>query len=322
MATTAVKERGRKTVGRGWVNLYKPILIQPQKRYGTIGRNNGQMKILVFGKNGQVAKELSRFPDVINLGRDQADFVSPQACIDAITCLRPDAIINAAAYTAVDLAEDEEDLATQINGKTPGLIAETASKLNIPFVHISTDYVFSGSGDTPWKTDAPTEPLGAYGRSKLEGERLVGLANKKAIILRTSWVFSPHGNNFVKTMLRLAETRNELNIIADQIGNPTPASEIARACHKLAHKLILGSIGGTYHFSGIPSVTWAGFAREIFKIAQLDMVIKDISTEDYPTKAQRPQNSMLDCSELEREFGIVGPKWKVALADVIGEMKA
>jgi dTDP-4-dehydrorhamnose reductase len=185
------------------------------------------MKTLVFGKSGQVATELARQSDVIALARDAADLSDPAACAAAIRAHAPEAVINAAAYTAVDKAEEEEDLATTINGAAPTAMAKTCAELGIPFVHISTDYVFDGSGDMARTTDAPTAPLGAYGRSKLAGEVGVTGAGGAFAILRTSWVVSAHGSNFVKTMLRVGPARGQLRVVDDQIGGPTPAADIA-----------------------------------------------------------------------------------------------
>jgi len=197
------------------------------------------MKTLVFGKTGQVATELQRLlPDAHFAGRDEADLSVAGACAAVIDRVKPDLILNAAAYTAVDKAEEEEPLATAINGAAPTEMAQAAAALGVPLVHISTDYVFEGSGTAPWKPDAPTGPLGAYGRSKLVGEEGVRAAGGAHAILRTAWVFSAHGNNFVKTMLRLSETRDALSVVHDQIGGPPPAADIAATCIKIGQQLI------------------------------------------------------------------------------------
>lgn len=180
--------------------------------------------ILVFGQTGQVARELAaRVPEALFLGRDAADLSDPDACAAALRAAAPSAVINAAAYTAVDRAEAEEDLATRINGAAPGAMAVAAAELGVPFVHISTDYVFDGAGTAPFAPDAPVGPLGAYGRSKLAGEEAVRAVGGVHAILRTSWVVSAHGGNFVKTMLRLGAERDSLSIVADQVGGPTAA---------------------------------------------------------------------------------------------------
>ena len=278
--------------------------------------------ILVFGQSGQVATELQRLqPDVLCLGRAQADLSDPDACAAAIRAHAPRVVINAAAYTAVDRAEEEEALATTINGDAPAAMARACAALGIPLVHISTDYVFDGSGDTPFAPDHPTAPLGAYGRSKLKGEQGVRAAGGTYAILRTSWVFSAHGNNFVKTMLRLGAERDSLTVVADQIGGPTPARDIAQACLTIAqHLQTAPEASGSYHFSGAPDTSWAGFARAIMAQAGLDCEIADIPTSAYPTPARRPLNSRMDCSSLS-VFGLDRPSWRTGLEDVLRDLK-
>jgi dTDP-4-dehydrorhamnose reductase len=278
------------------------------------------MRILVFGKTGQVASELQRHADVIALGREEADLSNPDACASAILTLKPDAVINAAAYTAVDKAEDDQQ-AFVVNGNAPAAMAKACAALNIPFVHISTDYVFDGSGQGAWLPQDRVNPVNAYGRSKLAGEDAIRAIGGAHAILRTSWVFSAHGNNFVKTMLRLSQTRDMLSIVADQIGGPTPASAIAMACLKIASDLHAGpGKRGTYHFSGSPDVSWADFAREIFVQAGLGTTVQDIPSSSYPTPAKRPANSRLDCSSLFTTFGIERPDWRVGLAEVVKDL--
>jgi dTDP-4-dehydrorhamnose reductase len=215
-------------------------------------------------------------------------------------------VINAAAYTAVDRAEEEEALAHAINAEAPATMARACATLGIPLVHISTDYVFDGSGESPRSPDAPTAPINAYGRTKLAGEEAIRASGVLHAILRTSWVFSAHGNNFVKTMLRLSDTRDALGIVSDQIGGPTPASAIAAACAKIASEI---SKSGTYHFSGAPDTNWADFAREIFSQSNRDITVTGIATSDYPTPAKRPLNSRLDCASILTDFGIIKPSW-------------
>lgn len=281
------------------------------------------MTILVFGRTGQVATELQRLaPKALFLGRDQADLSDPQACAAAIRAANPSAVINAAAWTAVDAAESQEAEATVVNGDAPGAMARTCADLGIPFVHISTDYVFDGAGDQPFVPDHPTAPLGAYGRSKLIGETAVQAAGGVHAILRTSWVFSAHGANFVKTMLRLGAGRDKLTIVADQIGGPTPADAIARACLTIARTLTRDpALGGIYHFSGAPDASWADFAREIFTRTQLNCLVEDIPTSAFPTPARRPGNSRLDCSGLGN-FSLERPQWRAALTSVLKELGA
>ncbi len=279
------------------------------------------MKILVFGKTGQVATELAGLPGVICLGRDMADLNNPEACAAAIHAQAPAAVINAAAYTAVDRAEEDEATAQRINGEAPAAMARACAELGIPLVHVSTDYVFQGGGDAPWLPDAPTGPLGAYGRSKLAGEQAVQAAGGTFAILRTSWVVSAHGNNFVKTMLRLGAERDSLNIVSDQIGGPTGAREIAQACHNIAMQLVAdNSKTGIYHFSGADDCSWADFARAIFELAGLGCQVNDIPSSQYPTPAMRPLNSRLDCSSINASFGIERPDWRNTLKHILTEL--
>ena len=284
------------------------------------------MKALIFGTGGQVGSELVlRAPEgaeITDLDRDRADLSDPAACAAAIAAHPADLVINAAAYTAVDRAEEEEALATVINGEAPAAMARAAAVKGVPFLHISTDYVFDGSGDAPWKPGDPTGPLGAYGRSKLAGETGVRAAGGAHAILRTSWVFSAHGQNFVKTMLRLAETRDALSVVADQVGGPTAAADIADTLWIMAQAFSRGQgRAGIYHFSGAPDVSWAGFARAIFAQAGRDVTVTDIPGSGYPTPAARPANSRLDCSALETHFGVKRPDWGTSLADVLKQLK-
>ena len=283
------------------------------------------MKLLVFGQTGQVARELiRRVPagtTVVSLGRERADLSDPAVCADAIMRSDADAVINAAAWTAVDKAETDEAAATIINGTAPAAMASTCARLGIPFLHISTDYVFDGAGDTPFATDHPTAPLGAYGRSKLAGENGVRSAGGAHLILRTSWVVSAHGANFVKTMRRLGADRASLNVVADQIGGPTPAADIADALITAARVMMDGHKGGTYHFSGAPDCSWADFARAIMAGAGLACQITDIPSSAYPTPAKRPMNSRLDCSAFMRDFGVARPDWRTGLSDILSELE-
>ncbi len=201
-------------------------------------------------------------------------------------------------------------------------MAKACAELDIPFVHISTDYVFDGSGEKAWRPDQPTNPKNAYGLTKLIGEEAVREAGGRYAILRTSWVFSSHGSNFVKSMLRLSEDREQLNIVADQVGGPTPASDIAQACLNLVEQLANdASKEGTYHFSGAPDVSWQEFAETIFAQAGRDVTVKGIPTSEYPTPATRPLNSRLDCRSLEQTFGIARPDWRRGLEQVLNELE-
>lgn len=278
--------------------------------------------ILVFGKTGQVATELrALLPDAVFLGRDEADLSDPALCAQKIALFKPGAVINAAAYTAVDKAETDEETAALVNGAAPTEMAKACAALGIPFVHISTDYVFDGSGETPFTPDHPTAPLGAYGRTKLLGENGIRAAGGTCAILRTSWVFSSHGNNFVKTMLRLGAERDKLTIVADQIGGPTPARAIAQACVEIANRLKTEpNTAGTYHFSGAPDVSWADFARAIFAEAGITCAVEDIPSSAYPTPAQRPGNSRMDCRSLKAAYGLDRPDWRAAVRTTINEV--
>ncbi|EPX78545.1 dTDP-4-dehydrorhamnose reductase [Litoreibacter arenae] len=279
--------------------------------------------MLVFGKTGQVATELrALLPNARFLGREQADLTEPKACFDAILAARPEAVINAAAYTAVDYAEENEATADVVNGVAPVQMAKACAELDIPLVHISTDYVFDGSGVVPFKPGDITAPLCAYGRTKLVGEHGVTEVGGRSAILRTSWVFSAHGGNFVKTMLRYGETRDKLTVVADQIGGPTAACDIAKACVTIARKLkVYPDKAGIYHFSGAPDVSWADFAREIFAQTGKKVVVEGIPATSYPTPAARPYNSRMDCTSFEAAFGIRRPDWKAGLADVLSDLE-
>ena len=281
------------------------------------------MTILVFGKTGQVARELAVLPDTLCIGRDAADLRDAASCAAAIRSHMPSAVINAAAYTAVDQAETDEEQATKINADAPGAMARTCADLGIPLVHISTDYVFAGDGERAWQPDDQTAPLGAYGRSKLAGEIAVRGAGGTHAILRTSWVVSAHGANFVKTMLRLGAERDSLNVVADQVGGPTAAADIAAACHRIAlHLTEAPDKSGTYHFSGFPDCSWAHFARAIFDQSGLDCAVNDIPTSDYPTPAQRPLNSRMDCGTTHNAFGIDRPNWQTSLTQILNDLGA
>lgn len=281
-------------------------------------------RLLIFGQTGQVATELQRLaPDATFLGRAQADLMDPAACAAAIRAHAPAAVINAAAWTAVDKAEAEEDAATVVNGDAPTAMALACAALGIPFVHISTDYVFDGSGNAAFSPDHAVSPLNAYGRSKLKGEDGVRAAGGTYAILRTSWVFSAHGSNFAKTMLRLGSSRDSLTVVADQVGGPTPAGAIAAACLEIVEQLTESpEKTGTYHFSGAPDVSWADFARAIMAQAGLECEITDIPSSAYPTPAKRPGNSRLDCQSTETEFGLRRPDWSAALSEIISKVGA
>ncbi|MAM00330.1 MAG: dTDP-4-dehydrorhamnose reductase [Alteromonadaceae bacterium] len=279
------------------------------------------MSFLVFGRSGQVGTALNKIAQSADfLGREQADLSDPTACAEAIYAAKPTVVINAAAFTAVDRAEGEEALAHVINGAAPGAMARACADLDIPFLHVSTDYVFDGSGERPWLPEDNIAPLNAYGRSKAAGETEVRAAGGRHAILRTSWVFSATGSNFVTNMLRLSETRDALNVVDDQIGGPTPAMAIAETLLHMAGAMRAGQGGGTYHYAGAPVTSWKCFARETFAAAQRGVNVTGILTKDYPTPARRPLNSRLDCSSLEADFGIPPPDWRAALSKILEEL--
>ena len=277
------------------------------------------MKILVFGKTGQVALELQRQADVTALDRMQADLSDPAACAAIVQHADTDVIINAAAYTAVDQAETNEGLATTINAVAPTEMAKAAAARGLPFLHVSTDYVFDGSGRAPRTLAELAAPINAYGRSKLAGEQGVAAAGGTYAVLRTSWVFSSHGANFVKTMLRLGHDRNVLSVVDDQIGGPTPAADIAATLLQMAGHLRHDN-SGTYHYAGAPNVSWKDFAIEIFRQAGLPVEVSGIPTSGYPTPATRPLNSRLDCTAMQNMFGIPQPDWRAGLTKVLQDL--
>ena len=278
--------------------------------------------LLVLGRSGQLAQALARLaPDALVWGRAEADLADPQAVAARITALRPRVIINASAYTAVDRAETEVEAATVLNATAPGQLAQAAADLGIPFLHVSTDYVFDGSGEAARDEKATPAPLGVYGRTKLEGERRIAAAGGQWTVLRTSWVFSADGSNFVKTMLRLGGERDEIGVVADQVGAPTAARAIAAALLEMARQMQRDPRkGGLYHFAGAPDVSWADFARAILARAGMACRVRDIATSDYPTPARRPANSRLDCTRIGRDFGIERPDWRRDLDHVLTEL--
>lgn len=273
------------------------------------------MRVLVAGRSGQVANALARGAakrdgDIICLGRPGLDITDDHTIASALDEHKPDVVINAAAYTAVDRAEGDSKAAFAVNANGPELLAKATAGRGIPLLHVSTDYVFSGSKTTAYVEDDPTAPAGIYGKSKLAGEEAVRKTNARHVIVRTAWVFDVTGSNFPKTMLRLAVQRDEVSIISDQRGNPTDAREIANAliaAAKKVHERPQDAEWGTFHFSGPASMNWADFARLIFAVSARHggpvARVLDITTDDYPTAAKRPANSMLDSSQFHARFG-------------------
>ena len=277
--------------------------------------------ILVLGASGQIASELKRLPGVATVGRPDIDFCHLASISDVIEGVRPSAVINAAAYTAVDTAEIEAEVAHLINVLAPGEVARVCRALNIPLLHISTDYVFDGRKTCPYLPDDQCNPLGVYGASKRAGELAISASGCRHAILRTSWVFSRHGSNFVKTMLRLGRERRRLSVVCDQFGGPTSAGSIAMCCFEIAKHMVADrQCGGIFHFSGAPAVSWFEFAAEIFRFSSLDVALTPISTAQYPVKATRPSYSVLDCQTTCDMFGVVQPDWRVDLFSVLSEL--
>ena len=290
--------------------------------------------ILVFGETGQLAREIAalKLPDSFTLtclGRDAADLSQPSTLPAIIDQHQPAGIINAAAYTAVDKAEQETALAQTVNGDAPGVIAQECAKRGIPLLHVSTDYVFDGSKDGAYHEDDPIAPLGAYGQSKAAGEAAIRDALPQHLILRTAWVYSAHGNNFVKTMLRLGAERDALRVVADQVGSPTAAADLATACVDAMRQALTydrQDIWGTYHYGGEGAVSWHGFADAIFNLAEpvwgRRPTVDAITTAEYPTPAARPANSVLNCEKIAEQLGIVPKPWSQSLAPVVKALLA
>jgi dTDP-4-dehydrorhamnose reductase len=293
---------------------------------------SAQRPIFVAGNTGQLARCLvqearRRGSALVALGRPEFDLTRPESLGAAIALHSPCAIINAAAYTAVDKAEAEPALAMAVNRDGAGALAAAAARLGIPFIHISTDYVFDGRKETPYREEDAPCPIGAYGRSKLEGEVAVRAACPTGVILRTSWVYAPFGQNFVTTMLRLAATRDKVGVVDDQHGAPTAAADLAAAVLDLADQLTarrMDGVGGIYHLAAAGETTWHGFARAIFagwaKRGHRVPVLAPITTAQYPTDAQRPANSRLDCSKIARVFGLRLPPWQNSLERCLDEL--
>jgi len=283
------------------------------------------MKIMVLGREGQMARCLAEkgrdHPelDLIFTSRQDVDLSSNGSAAAAIASLRPDFVINAAAYTAVDKAEEEPALAFRINGEAAGEAAAAARTIGAPIVHLSTDYVFDGQASEPYPEDAPTNPLSVYGRSKLAGEESVRAANPNHLILRTAWVYSPFGRNFVKTMVAAARDRDTLTVVADQQGRPTSASDLAGAILQIVERR--AGLGETWHLAGSGSASWFDLASEVMahcrRLGLPSADVRPVTTADWPTKAARPPYAVLDCTKAERDLGIVLPDWRQSVADTV-----
>jgi dTDP-4-dehydrorhamnose reductase len=294
-------------------------------------------RVLVTGADGQVGRALLKAfagsAEVIGCNRSSLDLANADQIREKVREIAPDIIINAGAYTAVDRAESERDLAFAINGRAPGVLAEEALRASSLLIHYSTDYVFNGSKKGPWAEDDQTDPLSVYGASKLAGEDAIRKVGGRYLIFRTSWVYAPEGKNFVLTMLRLGRERDSLNVVDDQIGAPTTADELARATHRITAGIAEGKFGmaqawvGVYHMTCSGKISWCGFARRIFQRTQgllngKTPKVKPIATSDYPTPAKRPHNSVLSNEKLHDRFGVRLASWQSALDEVLAAISA
>ena len=290
-------------------------------------------RVLILGAQGQLGIELQRTflsaGEVTALGRDKCDLSRPKTIREAMAEVRPEIVLNAAAYTAVDRAELEQELAMRVNGEAAGVLAEEARKLNALLVHYSTDYVFDGSKTKPWIEDDAPNPINFYGASKLAGERNIAEAAGRYLIFRTSWVYSPHGQNFLRTMLRLGEERDKLRVVNDQIGAPTTAADLAMGTRVVIDRLDADDSlqsadwSGIYHMTCAGETSWCGFAKEIFHRSVPPEhkpwpEVVGIPDAEYPTPAKRPKNSVLSNSKLRAQFGVALPRWEDALAETLG----
>jgi dTDP-4-dehydrorhamnose reductase len=294
-------------------------------------------RVLITGADGQVGRALlKRFDgsaEVIACNRTSLDLANAERIRDKVREVAPDIIVNAGAYTAVDRAESEQDLAFAINGRAPGILAEEAQRASALLIHYSTDYVFNGTKTRPWVEDDATDPLSVYGASKLAGEDAIRSVGGRYLIFRTSWVYAPEGKNFVLTMLRLGHERDSLNVVDDQVGAPTSAAELARATYAIAIEIGERKFGadrswaGTYHMTCSGRVSWCGFARAIFErapalIGGKTPKVNPIATSAYPTPAKRPRNSVLSNKKLKHTFGVQMAPWKLALDEVLAAISA
>ena len=281
-------------------------------------------KILVTGANGQLGSEINKisgqfaemefcFTDVAEL-----DITNPEKVAEFLSGFKPDFLINCAAYTNVDKAETDVATATLLNATAVGILAEQSAKTGCKMIHVSTDYVFDGNGPRPYREDDRVDPQSAYGRTKLEGELLCQKLNPESLIIRTSWLYSAFGNNFVKTMVRLGNERSELGVIADQIGTPTNAADLASAILSIISSVKSGEkafVAGIYHYSNEGVASWYDFTKAIFDIAEINCFVKPIATEDYPSPVQRPPYSVMNKSKIKLIFGLKIPHWRDSLTE-------
>lgn len=290
------------------------------------------MRIAVTGREGQVVRALieqsSSGHQIVLVGRPELDLAGPcESIVAALERARPDLIVSSAAYTAVDRAESEPEIAFAVNEKGAEAVGEAARRLGVPLIHLSTDYVFDGRKEAPYTEGDPTGPTGAYGASKLAGEQAVLGVHDDVAVLRTAWVYSPFGANFVRTMLRLASERDEVRVVADQLGNPTSALDIAKGLLRVAENLRWSSepgLRGVFHMTASGEASWAEFAEEVFTLSAEhegpSARVTPIGTADYPTPASRPANSRLNCNKLARTHGVQLAPWRPALAEVIARL--
>lgn len=287
------------------------------------------LRILQFGAGGQLARALIRAAEVRNIvltvrGSDDVDLGDPAALAEALADIGThDLVLNAAAYTAVDRAETEPRLAFAVNASAPRQMAGACARADVPLIHISTDYVFDGAGDRPWRENDPTGPLNVYGRTKLEGERAIWRTLDRAAVVRTSWLVSGEGTNFVTTMLRLGAEREVVRVVADQHGRPTLADDLAVFLLAAAPRWAAGEVEafGTFHFANAGATTWAGLAEAVMAEAGLETRIEPIATAEWPTPARRPFNSVLDTGKVERVFGVSPRPWREAVAAAVRRAK-
>ncbi len=276
------------------------------------------MRILLFGSTGQVGSTFLEKAEIETVSRSEANLENPVSCFEKILESKPDLVINAAAFTSVDVAEEQKDLVTLVNGVAPVEMSKAAANLNIPFIHLSSEYVFSGEGQAPWRPTDIMAPLNTYGRSKQMAENGIKLVGGVHVILRTSWVFSDQNDNFVKKILKLAKSNNNLSVVSDQIGGPTAADDVSEAILKIGKMIIENkALSGTYHYSGREDITRANFAREILSQAGEETIVTDVLSSTFQPNADRPLNSRLDCSKTFDTFGIQRPDWKHSLHNVL-----
>jgi len=281
-------------------------------------------KVLVTGANGQLGSEIRRisglFPDIVFAFTDvdELDITHSLKVASYLAAFQPQFLINCAAYTAVDKAETDIEMATLLNATAVGILSKQSAEIGCKMIHVSTDYVFNGRGPRPYKEDDPVDPQSAYGKTKLEGEVLCQKFNPESLIIRTSWLYSAFGNNFVKTMIRLGNERDELGVIVDQIGSPTNAADLAAAVLTIISSVENGNksfVPGIYHYSNEGVASWYDFTKAIFDIAKINCLVKPIASEDYPSPVQRPAYSVMNKSKIKLIFGLQIPHWRDSLIE-------